>query len=106
TPHYGDCAEVPGGPSSETNGYPMAVSLAPTDARVAPPEPRPARGLEAWLSDIRYSVRSLLRVPAFSCAIIGTLALCIGANTAILSTLYGLLLKPLPVPGSAQVIEV
>jgi predicted permease len=52
--------------------------------------------LEQWLRDLRFSVRSLWRAKGFSLAVLTTLALCIGPNTAILSVLYAMVLKPLP----------
>jgi predicted permease len=48
------------------------------------------------MSDIRYAVRSLSRAPGFALAVILTLGLGIGANTAIFSVVRGVLLKPLP----------
>jgi putative ABC transport system permease protein len=48
------------------------------------------------ISDVRYAVRALLIHPAFALAATLTLALGIGANTAIFAVLYGVLLKPLP----------
>jgi predicted permease len=69
-----------------------------------------APGLGIWLGnlgrDLRFSFRSLRRAPGFSAAVIVTLALCIGANTAILSVLYQLLLKPLPFRDPGQLVQI
>lgn len=48
------------------------------------------------LNDLRYTLRSLARARGFSIAVILTLALGIGANTAIFSVVRGVMLKPLP----------
>jgi putative ABC transport system permease protein len=54
--------------------------------------------METLLQDLRFAIRSYLRAPAFPLAAIATLALGIGATTAIFSTLNAVLLKPLPYP--------
>lgn len=56
------------------------------------------------LSEIRFALRSLLRTPGFSLAVILTLALGIGANTAIFSFIRGILLKPLPYHDAHRIV--
>ncbi len=54
--------------------------------------------IETIWNDLRYAVRTLARAPGFTIIIVLTLALSIGANSAIFSVIQGVLLKPLPYP--------
>ena len=55
-------------------------------------------------SDIRVGLRLLWRDKAFTITTVLTLALCIGANTALFSVVHNVLLRPLPVPGSDRIV--
>ena len=67
-------------------------------------EARRGRIVESFLQDLRHGVRVLVKNPGFACAAIVTLALGIGANTAIFSLVYGVLLRPLPYAQGGQLI--
>ena len=55
--------------------------------------------------DLRLALRALARAPAFSVAVLVTLALGIGASTAIFSVIHGVLLKPLPYRNGERLIH-
>jgi putative ABC transport system permease protein len=62
--------------------------------------------VETFLIDIRFGLRILRKNPGFAAVAILTLALGIGANTAIFSVVYGALLAPLPFPNPDQLVMV
>ena len=56
--------------------------------------------------DLRYALRGLVRRPAFTFAAVVTLAVGIGATTAIFSVVYSVLIKPLPFPNADELVRI
>ncbi|MBV8571267.1 MAG: ABC transporter permease [Acidobacteriaceae bacterium] len=114
--------ELCGGGTSEEDAFGAAVAeldeiyafrvnaarIRPLAAHDAVPvgDTRRANFLEDFWRDLRYAVRSLRKSPAFVIFVIATLALGIGANTTVFTVINTLILNPLPVPHSSQLIAV
>jgi predicted permease len=62
--------------------------------------------LDSLVQDVRFTLRGLRRSPSFAFAAVSTLALGIGANTAIFSVVYAALLKPLPYPNPDELVAI
>jgi predicted permease len=69
-------------------------------------EERLGNWLHSVLSDCRYGLRQLRRSPGATVVMVFTLALAIGATTAIFSVVDSLLLRPLPYPNSGRIVRI
>ena len=98
----------PPGPSTRTKpARPPSARLA---AWTRPRSSIETRGPSTWLDDarrdLRHALRTLRRAPGFTAAVVLTLALGIGANTAMFSVISGVVLKPLGYPEGHRIVAV
>jgi putative ABC transport system permease protein len=69
-------------------------------------EERIGNWLRSVISDCGYGIRQLCKNPGFTVVAVLTLALGIGATTAIFSVIYGVLLRPLPYPDPNRIMAI
>ncbi len=62
--------------------------------------------MQSLLSDFRYALRELRRRPGFTLTAVLSLALGIGATSAVFSVIYAVLIDPFPYPGSERIVEI
>lgn len=62
--------------------------------------------MRTFFHDLRFTVRSLGRSPGYTVVVVLTLAIGIGAATALFSVVHGILLRPLPFPESDRIVQV
>src|SRR5437016_10322870 len=62
--------------------------------------------MQTFWQDVRYGLRMLGKNPGFTAVVVFTLALAIGATTAIFSVVYGVLLRPLPYSDANRIMAI
>ena len=82
------------------NGRSLVSAIRPAGHRIDDYNPR------VLLKDLKYAVRGLRKSPGFTAVAVATIALAIGANTAMFSFVDGLFLSPLPYPDADRIVRV
>lgn len=80
-------------------GNPIAQGERTRDADIA-------SWAETLVRNVRYAARAIRRTPGFAATVVATLAVGIGANTAVFSAIDSVLLRPLPFPDSERLVRV
>src|ERR1043166_314960 len=62
--------------------------------------------VEGTLRNFRHAARALLKAPGFTATVVATLALGIGANSAVFSAMWAVVLRPLPFPQPERLVTV
>src|SRR5215467_730094 len=92
-------------PPSEARRQALIHFGGPQQAKEQHREARSLPFLETLFHDLRFSLRILTKNPSFTAIAVITLALGIGATTAIFSVVYGVLLRPLPYRNADQIVR-
>ena len=61
--------------------------------------------MQTLIQDLRYSLRQLIRSPGFTLTAVISLALGIGATTAVFSVIYAALMNPYPFPAADRIVR-
>ncbi len=93
-------------PPSEARRQALAESGGLEPVKQAVRDQRASTTVESVLQDVRYGLRQMRHNPAFACTAVITLALGIGATSAIFSAVYALLIRPLPYTDSDRLMEI